>query len=91
VDPQRRLGIWAYSLIVLCSIIFWFASMNNCSRSAFQYHGLPSTEVIRQLCLTHTWGRNVGRCSITCEACRADILLFEAHNAVAVVNCVEPV
>lgn len=42
---QRRLGIWAYSLIVLSSVVFWFASLADCSRAAFQYHGLPTTEV----------------------------------------------
>jgi hypothetical protein len=47
---QRRLGIWAYSLIVLASVIFWFASLSDCSRAAFQYHGLPTTEVRRCCC-----------------------------------------
>jgi hypothetical protein len=42
---QRRLGVWAYSLIVLTSVIFWFGGLSDCSRSAFQYHGMPTTEV----------------------------------------------
>lgn len=43
--PQRRLGVWAYSLIVVASVIFWFSSLADCSRAAFQYQGLPVTEV----------------------------------------------
>jgi hypothetical protein len=42
---QRRLGIWAYSLIVLTSVIFFFSDLADCSRAAFQYQGLPVTEV----------------------------------------------
>lgn len=42
---QRRLGLWAYTLIVAASIVFWFASLADCSRAAFQYYGLPTTEV----------------------------------------------
>lgn len=45
VALQRRLGVWAYSLIVVASVIFWFAGLGDCSRSAFQYQGLPVTEV----------------------------------------------
>jgi hypothetical protein len=50
LSRQRRLGIWAYSLIVLASVIFWFASLSDCSRAAFQYHGLPATEVRASCC-----------------------------------------
>jgi hypothetical protein len=42
---QRRLGVWAYSLIVVTSVIFWFGGLSDCSRAAFQYHGMPTTEV----------------------------------------------
>jgi hypothetical protein len=42
---QRRLGVWAYTLIVVTSVIFWFSSLADCSRAAFQYQGLPVTEV----------------------------------------------
>jgi hypothetical protein len=44
---QRRLGIWAYSLIVLTSVLFTYPGLQDCSRAAFQYYGLPTTEVRR--------------------------------------------
>jgi hypothetical protein len=42
---QRRLGIWAYTLIVLSLVVFWFISFGSCSRYSFQYYGLPPVEV----------------------------------------------
>jgi hypothetical protein len=37
--------VWAYTLIVVTSVTFWFSSLADCSRAAFQYQGLPVTEV----------------------------------------------
>jgi hypothetical protein len=61
--PQRRLGIWAYSLIVLASVLFWFASLSDCSRAAFQYHGLPTTEVRLGVLGAAAVQAKYGRCS----------------------------
>lgn len=74
---QRRLGVWAYSLIVVASVIFWFAGLGDCSRSAFQYQGLPVTEVSN----CNLWVRLVEvLCNVTAQA---DLSLVAACAAQA--------
>ncbi|GBF87966.1 hypothetical protein Rsub_00678 [Raphidocelis subcapitata] len=43
---ERLLGLWAFTLVAVSLVVFWFVDVSACSRYSAQYFGLPPVEIM---------------------------------------------